>query len=1097
MRKIFVMMLLALIAALCLLGAVACSGIPSDDPGTNGPENPSETSVSEKYAEFIKLIESDTDEYSLSIIMEEGDYKIEMYCVSADGRIYQSREQVGYSWENYGWFQNDYMYLSTKLENEPVEHSVLYAPGETFGIQTLLRSVEEELFYTEDFYEKLFDSVVYENEAYTFSFESIQNGTLKFIEDAVEIDFDLLYTTDTVVTVQIQIENLGDNTYAFPFDEQEEFADITALDLLYAKMVWVLDADSAVLDINLTGDSGTGTTINIPLLYTLSAGESYCEASLTGIPTTYMGSIYKDGLFFYINEIAEEFYVTTEEYGFTIARFFENFLFTFYEQDYFQLVEGRDDQLTLSEAGKEWYVYCKSLLIDFSQEGKYIVTAELTEEAEMFESLECTISGVGEEHTIEFPERWKQYVEFYQDGIMYKDISAPDKNEVSAQKLEKYSKHLILPESIAANGKTYVVTAADSSFLDKYGYSLQTVVIPGTVTNLNGTLTDAFNLEYVYYGGTQEEFGLVQNASMPQGAVVYYYSETEPLSAGNYWHWNENKTTAVRWPGGEDYTPVYQVCFDAGWHGHLEQSYITASVIEEEPIPYSDYDEYVFEGWYTDYECSEENKVSFPYTVTEDITLYAKWMETEFYLYYNLNDNSNGYEVTGYYGEPTEVVIPSTYRGLPVTGIDEFAFSGCDSLTNIKFSTDSNIARIGDGAFSHCRSLTSVKLPAGVKSIGESAFFACTNLMDIVLPNSVTNIGMMAFWETEYYQEKNWDDNELFISNHLIQVKSSVADSYTIKQGTLCVADHAFIYCETLTNIEIPASVTSVGGAFREGCDALENIIVSESNPVYSSQNGILFNKNKTEIIHVPVAIKGELVIPDSVTSIGDFVFDGRSGLTGELMIPDSVTSIGVAAFRNCRGLAGELIIPAGVTSLANSVFSGCTGLTGKLIIPDGMTSIGSWAFEGCSGLTGELIIPNRVKYIGEQAFRDCYGLTGELIIPNSVMSIGWMTFYNCSGLTSIEIPDSVTSIGSSAFSGCSRLTSIEIPASVTSIGSDAFYGCTSLTSVTFENTSDWWRSTSSTATSGTNIPESDLADPSVAAIYLKSTYCSYYWNRG
>ena len=146
MRKIFVMMLLALIAALCLLGAVACSGIPSDDPGTNGPENPSETSVSEKYAEFIKLIESDTDEYSLSIIMEEGDYKIEMYCVSADGRIYQSREQVGYSWENYGWFQNDYMYLSTKLENEPVEHSVLYAPGETFGIQTLLRSVEEELF---------------------------------------------------------------------------------------------------------------------------------------------------------------------------------------------------------------------------------------------------------------------------------------------------------------------------------------------------------------------------------------------------------------------------------------------------------------------------------------------------------------------------------------------------------------------------------------------------------------------------------------------------------------------------------------------------------------------------------------------------------------------------------------------------------------------------------------------------------------------------------------------------------------------------------------------------------------------------------------
>ena len=99
--------------------------------------------------------------------------------------------------------------------------------------------------------------------------------------------------------------------------------------------------------------------------------------------------------------------------------------------------------------------------------------------------------------------------------------------------------------------------------------------------------------------------------------------------------------------------------------------------------------------------------------------------------------------------------------------------------------------------------------------------------------------------------------------------------------------------------------------------------------------------------------------------------------------------------------------------------------------------------------------------------------------------------------MTSITIPDGVISIGDSAFDGCGSLTSITIPDSLTSIGSYAFEDCSGLTRVIFENPNGWWRSSNSTATSGTGISSSALADPSIAATYLMSTYCNYYWKRG
>ncbi len=219
------------------------------------------------------------------------------------------------------------------------------------------------------------------------------------------------------------------------------------------------------------------------------------------------------------------------------------------------------------------------------------------------------------------------------------------------------------------------------------------------------------------------------------------------------------------------------------------------------------------------------------------------------------------------------------------------------------------------------------------------------------------------------------------------------------------------------------------------------------------------------------------IIISNSVTGLGDYVFSSCSGLTS-ITLPSSVTSIGYSAFTRCTSLT-SITIPNSVTSIGDYVFWDCSSLT-SITIPNSMTSISNYAFWNCSGLTS-ITIPGSVTSIGNSAFGGCGGLT-SITIPSSVTSIGYSAFESCYGLTSITIPSSVTSIGTSPFRGCSGLSSIivengntkydsrnncnaiieketnnliagcmntTIPSSVTSIGNSAFGGCTGLTSIT------------------------------------------------
>ena len=291
------------------------------------------------------------------------------------------------------------------------------------------------------------------------------------------------------------------------------------------------------------------------------------------------------------------------------------------------------------------------------------------------------------------------------------------------------------------------------------------------------------------------------------------------------------------------------------------------------------------------------------------------------------------------------------------------------------------------------------------------------------------------------------------------------------------IGGKAFYKCSSLTGVTIPNSVTSIGSPAFSGCSNLNQINVDTANTKFSSVNGVLFNKDKTELIRYPegktdtsyaipnsvtsidrYAFEGcskltSITIPDSVTSIGSSAFSDCSSLTS-ITIPDSVTSIGGWAFDGCKGLT-SITIPDGVTSIDKYTFSGCRSLT-SITIPDGVTSIDKYTFSGCSSLTS-VTIPDSVTSIGSYAFWECSSLA-SITIPDSVTSIGSGAFYNCTSLTSVTIPDRVTSIGSSAFRFCSSLTSITIPDSVTSIGDSAFRGCSSLKDVYYSGTQEQWK---------------------------------------
>jgi hypothetical protein len=250
--------------------------------------------------------------------------------------------------------------------------------------------------------------------------------------------------------------------------------------------------------------------------------------------------------------------------------------------------------------------------------------------------------------------------------------------------------------------------------------------------------------------------------------------------------------------------------------------------------------------------------------------------------------------------------------------------------------------------------LSSLKMPQGLKAIGNELFADCTNLATLTLPDSLTSL-----------------------------------------------AGSAFNNCASLTELTLPVGVSSGLGftTFCSGCKKLTKIIVAEGNPVYSSLDGVLYNKEKTTILRYPCGNPASL-----------FSF------------PNTIAEIGVGAFEGCVYLA-SIQMTENLRIVKNAAFKGCTALT-SVTIPSMVTEVGGYAFENCSRLN-------------------------SVTLPMFIPEIGYCTFKNCSNLSNVVIPSSVREIRSEAFSGCSSLMSVSLGSEVKGLGDKVFAGCTGLKQIT------------------------------------------------
>lgn len=299
---------------------------------------------------------------------------------------------------------------------------------------------------------------------------------------------------------------------------------------------------------------------------------------------------------------------------------------------------------------------------------------------------------------------------------------------------------------------------------------------------------------------------------------------------------------------------------------------------------------------------------------------------------------------------------------------------------------------IEESAFKGCDDITSIAIPESVTSIGISAFSGCSSLKSMTIPFvGATKNGTSNTHFGYIFGASSYNDNSTYVPTSLKEV---------IVTGGTSIGWYAFGYCDSLTSVTVGDGVTSINWHAFEDCSGLTSITISAS-----------------------------------VTSIGAYAFENCSGLTSVYYTGDVAGWCGISLVNSSDGplyyagnlyidgsLVKDLVIPDSVTSIGEGAFRGCTSLA-SLVISSSVTSIGVGAFMGCTSLASATI-GNGVTSTGTSVFRECTSLT-SVTIPNSVTSIDDYAFDSCDSLTAIVIPDSVTSIGYRALSFCTSLTSV------------------------------------------------------------------------
>ena len=401
-----------------------------------------------------------------------------------------------------------------------------------------------------------------------------------------------------------------------------------------------------------------------------------------------------------------------------------------------------------------------------------------------------------------------------------------------------------------------------------------------------------------------------------------------------------------------------------------------------------------------------------------------------------------------------------------VTSIAGNAFTGNTTIKTV--TLPDTITSIGGNAFYNCTNLTTINLPEGLTEIGGWAFSNCGNLIDIVFPDTLTTIADRAFFncpsisgtlnipasvtsigggaltlqnltaftvdaDSEHFTAIDGilyskdlsrllaypraKSTENFVMRSEIQTIDDSAfrgcagltGTITLSPNLTTIGPEAFYSCTNLTGtLTIPASVTSISSGVFRNCPFSE-IIVEDENTAYVSENGVLYNADKTLLVQYPTTkTDTSFIMPETVTSIESFALSGSNNLIS-LTLSSNLTTIGGGAISECYNLSGDLILPQSVTSIGLYPFYG-SGFTSFSIDNDYYITVDGVLYDAA-----------KTRLIQYPAGKTAT----EFVLPDTVTEIGAYSMRDAAALTSITIPASVTVIGDVPFTGCNNMKTV------------------------------------------------------------------------
>ncbi len=417
------------------------------------------------------------------------------------------------------------------------------------------------------------------------------------------------------------------------------------------------------------------------------------------------------------------------------------------------------------------------------------------------------------------------------------------------------------------------------------------------------------------------------------------------------------------------------------------------------------------------------------------------------------------------------------FKAQTVWGIEENAFACCMLLEDVIFNCAS-VKEISNGAFLGCLSLTTIDLSV-VEKLG-SLVFAESGLLEIYIPKTLTSVGNQLFLDCIYELTvlceaeskpsawpSDWSEGAASVlwgqENNNVP-PSTATITYTVSYGTVTITNcegagvitipsqiegmtvtkigaNAFSGQSEITEINIPATVTSIDASAFDDCPSLESINYLGTYNQYVSIDGVLYGDYGRGLLRYPEGKRDEvLTLPYNLHNVRDYAFKNNIYLK-KVIFPSDVaggnytSTLGLGAFSGCTAL--EELENCYVTYFNKEAFKDCTSLKELTFHAENITHLSNQVFLNCSSLE-KITFKGNVGRTGWQVFGYCTRLK-NVVFEGTLEVIGWGCFEGCLSLESFTVPDGVTDISGEAFKNCQSLSRIEISSSVTTIGENAF----------------------------------------------------------